>query len=1022
MPKKQQLNLSSKVNRILNGILIVMFFIIIRVWFLAVLQHEEKVEASQKPQRRHVSEKAPRATIVDRFGAPLAVNKIQYNVAVSYGGIREVPRTIWKINEEGKKVKVFKRKEYIEDLSQVLAKELGLDCERLIDLIHSKASLFGAAPFLIKENISEATYFRLKMLEKDYPGLVVEKGSIRFYPQGRSLSHVVGYLGAISKSEYDAITGELQTLQNYLMKCEEGEETLPPRGYVNADQVSKRIKVLEGKAYTINDKVGKCGIERSYDEKLRGTAGLKTYLADIKGNFLTALEGGREKISGHHLKLSCSLELQKYAERLLAEYEGSSQQIAARSKPFFPENQPWIKGGAIVVMDPNDGDILALASYPRFDSNDFLEKNSKVKQWLESESFMADLWNQKHSLRRERFDHEKGDFYEEELFVSWENFLKMIFPKNSAVLKTVTKLSLKETCFIQKKVDELLALFASKDLPLSASKIFDFVYDEGKLTGTIQTLPEKDFLSSKWPEVEEKVVLIQSELDPFIGNLKYNYEKILLVDLCRLAANSELFDEALLQKVGSLPLGKYRQLGAELFLKEELLQKRAKELFQANIFKKWKAENGKEFLAIKRKEEEKKKIKASKPYIEYLDELENEMFKAWWRRNRVDFVSRQIGESYDETIKELYFSTYESYEELKRPLLGVYSTFTQSQTLKDLARSFYPPFGYGYERSQAFRKEMAVGSIFKLIPAYEALRQKYVALQASGKSAIDLNPMTIIDDKHMMGNQWSVGFTMDKRPIPRYYNGGNLPRSDHAGIGSVDLVKALAASSNPYFAILAGDIIEDPEDLCKAAKSFTYGEKTGIDLPGEIKGNLPKDVTYNRTGLYSFSIGQHSLFGTPLQTAVMLAAIGNGGKILKPKIVLEEEGKKLPSEVRREVFLPKPIRDLLIKGLKQVIFSEKGTARNLTQQFPEELVSHIVGKTSTAEVIERISLDGENGRIKTKHVSFGAIYFSDEKFEKPELVVVVYLRFGEWGRTAAPYAVKMIQKWLEIKEQSTEQK
>lgn len=1020
MAKKQQLSLSSKISRILNGILIVMFFIIIRVWYLAVFQHEEKVEASQKPQRRHVSEKADRATISDRFGIPLAVNKIQYNVSVSYGGIREVPRTVWKINEEGKKVKVFKRKEYIEELGKMLGKELGLDSERLVDLIHSKASLFGAAPFLIKENISEKTYYRLKMLEKDFPGLSAEKGSIRSYPQGRSLSHIVGYLGAISKNEYEAITQEMQTLQNYLMKCEEGEEALLPKGYMTADQVSKRIKVLEGKAYTINDRVGKCGIERSYDEKLRGTAGLKTYLSDVKGNFLTCLDGGRDKLPGHHLKLSCSLELQKYAERLLAEYEASCQQQNHISNGIssLPENQPWIKGGAIVVMDPNNGEILTLASYPRFDPNDFIEKNAHVKKWLESESYIADLWNQKQSLKRERFDKEKQIFYEEELLVTWDIYLKMIFPKNSQVLKTIEKQNVTSACLIQQKAKKLLLLFESKEIPVSASKIFDFIYKEGQ-AGAIQTIPEKDFLNERWLFVKEEVQTLQSDLQPYLGHLKQTYEKLLLIDLCSLAVNDSLFDEKLLAKIGDLSLSEYRDQCTKLHLDEEILLKRAKELFAANVFKKWKSEHSKEYLALKRKEEETKKIKVCKPYIEYLDEAENEMFKAWWKKNRVEFISRNLKDSFDETIKEAYFKTFVSYEELNKPLLGIYTGLTQTsknQTLKDLARAFYPPFGYAYERSQAFRRESAVGSIFKLVPAYEALRQKYLSLKEEGRGFGDLNPMTIIDDKHLKGKQWVVGFTADKRPIPRYYKGGNLPRSDHAGIGSVDLVKALAASSNPYFAMLAGDIIEDPEDLCKAAMTFTYGEKTGIDLPGEIKGNLPQDVAYNRTGLYSFSIGQHSLFGTPLQSAVMLATIANGGKVLKPKIVLEEDGKKIVDEIRREIFLPKPIRDLLIKGLRQVIFSEKGTARTLTQQFPEDLISHIVGKTSTAEVIERISLDGSNGKIKTKHVSFGAIYFGDDKLEKPELVVIVYLRFGEWGRIAAPYAVKMIQKWLELKE------
>lgn len=1032
-------NISFKVGRVLNIILIFLLLIIIRVWHLAVMQHEEKLAASQKPQRRCQVEKADRATISDRYGIPLAINKVHYNVSVSYGGIREVPRTVWKTTEEGKKVKVFKRKEYIESLAKMLSEELSLDKERLEDLIHSKASVFGNVPFVIKEEISEEIYFRLKMREKDFPGLVAERASRRYYPQGAVGSEVIGYLGAISKSEYDKIAAEMHLLQNYLTALEEGQEIELPRGYVNADTVARRLKELESKAYSINDKVGKMGVERTYDEKLRGHFGAKLFLADTRGNFLQELEGGREKKPGNHLTLTLSVALQEYAERLLGEYENTKQAAAS-----YPAKFPWIKGGAIVAMNPQNGEVYALASYPRFNPNDFIEKNEKIPQWLENENFLSDIWNQKRALFREKFDSKKGVFIAEEVTITWSEYLQMILPATSTVLKRAQMLTVKEALFIQKATLNLLQTFHFDG---AASKVFDAVWGEDPLVGVKPTLPEKDVLEETLQKSPEAIASLKTALQPYFSHLR-NDEKLLLADLCRLSVQADNFSPFMGELMGEQTVEEYRQAAVCFGSVKESLEDCVKELFHSLDFKKWREAFSKEFLAGKRKEEMRKR-RSGRPYIEYLDEKEAELFSAFWQKQSHDFLAllftkktnnpllepyveslfqktcalqeqesflrlQRIVNELDDSILIPYLQTFES-TNTQAPLLGSYGiTKAESSSLKDLARAFYPRYGYGFTRSQAFQREATIGSVFKLIPAYEALKQKYHHLVQQGRGLNDLNPLVIVDDKKKVGKEWLVGYTQDNKPLQRYWKGGVLPRSDHVGIGKVDLVSALAASSNPYFALLAGDVLSDPEDLCKAAALFSFGGKTGIDLPGEIKGNIPKDVTYNRTGLYSFAIGQHSLFGTPLQIAVMLSTIANGGKVVQPKMVLKEADQFLPTVVKREIFLPSPIRDLLLKGMKQVIFSEKGTARSLRQHFPETLISQIVGKTSTAEVVEKVSLDGANGKAMCKHVSFGLIHFENGDYSKPALVVVVYLRFGTYGNIAAPYAVKMIQKWQEI--------
>ena len=188
-----------------------------------------------------------------------------------------------------------------------------MDSQKIEDTIHGKASLFPHTPFVIKEDLTEKEYYRLKMLEKDWIGIRPERGSKRYYPKGKIASDVIGFMGAISSHEYYAIAQEISLLQTYLSEREAGNTPMLPKGFHNALQVRERLKQLQEKAYTINDSVGKTGVEAAFDPELRGYAGKKTYEVDIKGNLLRELPGSRKSLPGQRLLLSISAELQEYA-------------------------------------------------------------------------------------------------------------------------------------------------------------------------------------------------------------------------------------------------------------------------------------------------------------------------------------------------------------------------------------------------------------------------------------------------------------------------------------------------------------------------------------------------------------------------------------------------------------------------------------------------------------------------------------------------------------------------------------
>ncbi len=1036
--------ISVRATRVLNIILLALILIFIRVWYLSVIQHEEKLIEAHKPQRRVVIEPVERATIRDRFGLPLAVNKIQYNAAVCYAHIREIPSISWQKNGQGKGVRVQARAEYIQKLATRLAKELNMDPVEIEDTIHGKASLFPHTPFVVKEDITEEQYYRLKMLEKDWLGLAMQRGARRCYPQGKVGCDVVGYLGAISQKKYLDIADEIRDLQEYILQREQGENPFLPKGFSSPLEVRMRLSELQEKSYTINDLIGKAGVEMQYEELLRGVQGRKTYEVDVKGNFLRELPGSKKALGGRQVILSISSELQAHVEQLLAAEEGPQGEESKL-------DELWMRGGAVVAMIPQTGEVVALASYPRFDPNDFIpirdpeakkEKAAAVQKWLEQIFYIGEIWDGKRWLEREYFSSLTGTYEEQKLPLTWDRYLETIL-----------------------------------------------------LEGEIRTIMNTLATIGSAIDVQKQGIHHHQ-----LRSINLDNDKLLLVDLCRLAASKESFSPELLQATSKQTLADYHLLRQEVMRLQTALKNEIQEIYHDLDFTNWRKSHFKEFLKIKRKEEREQK-KYARPYTEYLDQVEKKLFQAFWEAYRYLFlyisISRQApiqieqyphlqpyfallksqkqtsSEALKKTISILgrdlglaYLQSMRSFDELNRPLLGDYKrlrTANGMQMEKHLAAAFYPVTGYGFGRSQAYREGSALGSTFKLVTAYQALLEQYQ------KNPHNLNPLTLIDD--LKGDHRSnsanqvLGYTLDGHPILRAYKGGWMPRSSHSHIGKVDFLSALEQSSNIYFSILAAEHLEDPMNLAKAARLLGFGEKTGIDLPGEVKGHLPEDLRENRTGLYSLAIGHHTLFVTPLQTAVMASAIANRGKVIQPKIVHALLGNNLLAEddalfsaphfpfqntlslvgvefplftsmqgnalentlietdvhVKRLVPFPLEVHQTLKEGMRRVVQGPQGTARPATMRFMSgykdylDMHRSIIGKTGTPQARYKQSLDTETESVMRRHVWFAAISYPDGDLEKePELVVVAYLRYGGAGREAGPIIAQTIRKWREL--------
>lgn len=1039
-----------KAQTILSVIGIALLLFVLRTWHLSVIEHDEKVEEASRPQKKVVLEPSKRGTIRDRFNLPLAINKIHYQATIVYSQILQIPSVRWEKQPDGTNVKKYKRRDYIHKLAETLAKELNLDANRIEDLIHSKAALYHQIPFLIKDDLTEAEYYRLKMLEKDWIGLAARRQPKRHYPQGYVAADIVGYMGAINRQEYERVLTEIRTLEEWKHQWEEGEEPDLPSGFDSPEQAITKLLDLKEMAYTINDFVGKMGIEGKYEQALRGFQGKKTYATDARGNFVKELSGSREPLPGKRLLLSLSTELQAYAEELLIINDQLRQARISISgsleKSNIAEKQPWIKGGAIIAMDPNNGEILSLATYPRYNPNDFVapgKARKNVLRWFETEDHLASIWEQRHPLKREQYDNTSKSLSEEELWMNWNNYLDFVLPHEGPLRQAMEK---------------------------------------------IVTL--KDAISLQRNPQNEK----------YLKGLENSYDKILILDLARLAVLEEPFDEDLLVTCGHITLSEHHDHRCAIAQLRDILKQQTQALFHKHTFAEWRQNNEKQFLAEKRKDEKLQK-KYPKPYIDLLDAEEKKQFAQFWEHNAHDILSAyligtwgaidnnddilyylnhfSISNDIDipehskalsthliQTLSTLppdsaysYLTTLRTFHDLQRPLLGKYKAVRKEKNIqleKHLAISFYPVYGYGYGRSHAYRQATTQGSIFKIVTAYAGAIHQYLKNPLGS-----LNPLTIIDTWQRQGSQIFVGYTEDRKPIPQMYKGGRIPKSLNKNIGLTDIIKAIAYSSNPYFALIAGDVLGSPEELAEAARLFSYGSPTGIDLPGEIGGHIPSDLNTNRTGLYAMAIGQHTLVVTPLQAAVMLCAIANGGKVVQPKLVYMTAGKDpirqpslsdesqdhplpnitttdwqlnaLPTIVRHEAFMPNTVREILLEGMHQVVVKSHQSSikqlKRLYRHYPEAIKDYealgeeLFGKTSTAEAVENIDLELPPKSRIYNHLWYGGILFHPQertfqfkdRFGKPELVVVVYLRYGGYGKDTAPLAAQIAQRWRQIK-------
>ena len=211
-------------------------------------------------------------------------------------------------------------------------------------------------PYLLKTDITRDVAMKLAANQLYLPGVVMDDQVLtRKYDGGPTMSHILGFAGPVNDEE-------LGDESNVATKDEDGN---PQYRY-----------------YKPGDIIGKQGLEYYYEGQLRGSKGGYLYERDANGRELRRLqEGAQPSVQGRNLRLTIDLELQAAVSRILQEElpVAMERRREADVKEGKPYKEHQTQGGAVVVYDVRNGEVLAMASYPTYDNTLFVEGISERK-------------------------------------------------------------------------------------------------------------------------------------------------------------------------------------------------------------------------------------------------------------------------------------------------------------------------------------------------------------------------------------------------------------------------------------------------------------------------------------------------------------------------------------------------------------------------------------------------------------------------------------------------------------------
>jgi penicillin-binding protein 2 len=295
-----------------------------RLYDLQVVGASEFQVQAEANRVREVLVPAPRGRIFDRNGKVIVDNKIDVVVAVDRS----------EFNALGEDEGLVLLTRLSDELSRV-GKPTTPD--RLRDRINNQ-KFSRYAPVPVSQGVPEQLKIYLEEHAAEFPSVIVQRTTVRFYPYGPLAANVVGYVAKINDAE------------------------------VAAAEEAAEAGTAGPKPYNLNDDVGRTGVERAYEEHLRGTPGRRQIEVDADGNPVRVISETLPQ-PGSDVHLTIDIDVQAVAQQRLEQALD-----AARKRPPRPGNAPnQGQRGAAVVEDPNNGQIIAMASYPTYDVSRFVD-------------------------------------------------------------------------------------------------------------------------------------------------------------------------------------------------------------------------------------------------------------------------------------------------------------------------------------------------------------------------------------------------------------------------------------------------------------------------------------------------------------------------------------------------------------------------------------------------------------------------------------------------------------------------
>lgn len=270
--------------------MVLISFVLSNLYSLQVTQFNE-YQIRADGNRIKVNPVAPnRGLIYDRNMRIIAENRPIFNLELNVAEIEDREQTI-----------------------QQLAELLQLTENELTRFTDNLAKRRRFQPVEVLFDISKERVAKFSARQHEFPGVSVQARLSRYYPYGKALTHVLGYVAKINSQDLNLVTSW-------------GAQS----------------------NYAATRHIGKQGIERFYEERLHGKVGYEHIEVDSKGRALRTLEE-ELPIPGEDIILSIDIDLQLYIQDILKD-----------------------KKGSVVVMDPNNGQVLAMYSNPSYDPNLFV--------------------------------------------------------------------------------------------------------------------------------------------------------------------------------------------------------------------------------------------------------------------------------------------------------------------------------------------------------------------------------------------------------------------------------------------------------------------------------------------------------------------------------------------------------------------------------------------------------------------------------------------------------------------------